>query len=104
MPREGFQWYKRTVGKHRKTETDLKTPSTGYADWQYALVHYLADHGVRGLTQAELQRKFAHWATAEVMKHELECLRLQGRVQLFRVPRANGTTNLWRATDKILED
>jgi hypothetical protein len=71
-------------------------------DWQEELVHILVDAGTVGLTQYQIIKRFDHWILAGQLLNELEILRLQNKVQRFRVPTKGRPAIYWRATNLIL--
>ncbi len=97
--------FKRTT-KMRKTEVDFKVPPAGYQDWRLELIHTLVAAGTNGIKQSHLQARFQNWADGPTIRHELEALRAEGKVQKFIIPlKGSGTApTVWRATTKILED
>ena len=72
-------------------------------DWRYALVHYMHKRGVKGVKQRDLAERFCRWAKADEVRSEMECLRVQGKVQQYRIPTGKNFAVLWRATETILD-
>lgn len=86
--------------KRRKTETDFDTSPSGHADWREELERFLIGQGTNGVKQTNVVTRVQNWVLGKEAVDYLETLRLEGKVQKFRV----GKATIWRATSKIMED
>lgn len=73
-------------------------------DWQLRVVNYLIDGGTTGRKQSDVQNWVTVYVRAAELVEYLNILWMEGKVQRFQVPHAQGTGTVWRATTKILEN
>lgn len=87
------------------SETDLRPPPTGHADWREELQRFLITGRTTGRKQTDIVERLQNWATSDLILDELNALRAEEKVQKFRPP-SNGrgrSPTIWRATTKLLE-
>lgn len=81
-----------------------KRVKKGTFDWREQLVQFLITGGIQGRSQSEVLAKLQDYATADMIRNELDGLHLEDKVQRFDIPSSEtgGRAKIiWRATTKI---
>lgn len=72
-------------------------------DWRDDLVHFLITAGTTGRAQSEIIARFQSRTKTGPITEHLESLRVEDKVQKFKLPTKGRGTVTWRATTKMLE-
>lgn len=75
------------------------------ADWQGQIVRMLINAGTIGCKQSDVQKRVSRYVEATQVNAYLNTLRMERKVQMFKVAIVNGTpATVWRATTRIVEN